>query len=317
MFKQTIQIIIGFIAFIVVFIITTYFSVYWFIKTDKRIVIPDISGKDIIYVLELLSDNHLNTKVEGTEYHSTIPKNHVIYQDPKPGTEVKIGRDVSIVLSKGSKWFSLTDMRGLSIEKAQIVLDKNRLCRGVITEIYHTNFNNEMIVNHYPEAGSHVTHNTCINLLVSRGNRNEIYQMPEFTGIALEETLMILSQINVQPLSVKYSSDDQWPENRILKQKPKFGYAITKDEAVYLTVNRKTQKHYVNGKSGVTMYVYTVPIGFLQKHVLIRLNIFGVTIHAFDDFIKPSKKIYVVIPNECEASVFVYQDDELVESKMY
>jgi hypothetical protein len=141
--------------------------------------------------------------------------------------------------------------------------------------------------------------------------------MPDFTGISLEETLMTLSQIDIQPLSVKYSSDDQWPENRILKQKPGFGYAITKDEAVYLTVNRKEQHHFSNGKSGVTLYLYTVPIGFLQKHVLIRLNIFGVTIHAYDDFIKPSKKIYVIIPNECDASVFVYQDDELVDSKIF
>jgi len=316
MLKQSIQIVTGLIAFLVVFIVTTYFSVYVFVKTEKTIIIPDLSGKDIIYVLELLSDNQLNTKVEGTEYHSTIPKNHVIYQEPKPGTEVKTGRDVSIILSKGSKWLTLPDLRGMSTEKAQVILDKNRLCRGVITKIYHANFNNEVIVSHYPEAGSNVTRNTCINMLVSRGNRSKHYQMPDFTGISLEETLMVLSQINIHPLSVDYISNDQWPENRILKQKPEFGYAITKDEAVYLTVNRKPQQT-SQRKGGVSLYVYTVPNGFLQKYVLIRLNIFGVTIHAFDDFLKPAQKVYLIIPNDCDASVFVYQDDELVDSKIY
>jgi len=314
--KQTIQITIGLITFIVIFILTTYFSVYLFVKTEKKIIIPDLSGKDIIYVLELLSENNLNTRVEGTEYHSTIQKNHVIYQYPKPGTEVKNGRDVSIILSKGSKWLVLSDLRGMSTEKAQIVLDKNRLCRGVITKIYHSNFDNDVIISHYPEFGENVTRNTCINFLVSRGNRIKTYQMPDFTGISLEETLTLLSQINVQTLSVEYKSDDQWPENRILMQKPAFGYVITKDEAVYLTVNRKTQK-ISQQKSGVSLYEYTAPNGFLQKYVLVRLNIFGVTIHVHDDFLRPSQKVNIIIPNGCDASVFVYLNDELVDSKFY
>jgi serine/threonine-protein kinase len=316
MLKQSIQITIGLITFIVVFIFTTYFSVYVFVKNEKKIIIPDVSGKDIIYVLELLSENQLNTKVEGTEYHLSIPKNHVIYQYPKPGTEVKNGRDVSIVLSKGSKWLLLPEISGMSIEKAKILLDKNRLCLGVITKVYHSSFDNDIIVSHYPEAGSKVTRNTCINMLVSRGNQNKKYQMPDFTGISLEETLTVLSKINIEPLSVQYKSNDQWPENRILKQKPVYGYAITKDEPIYLTVNRKKQiKSHIN--SGVSLFVYTVPNGFLQKYILVRLNIFGVTIHVCDDFLRPAHKVYIVIPNGCDASVFVYQDEELVYSKLY
>ena len=316
MLKQFIQITIGLLTFIIVFVSTTYFSVYLFVKTEKKIIVPDVSGKDIIYVLELMSENKLNTKVEGTEYHSTIPKNHVIYQYPKPGTEVKVGRYITIVLSKGSKWLDLPDLSGMNIDKAQIELDKLRLCSGVITKIYHANSLNDIIVSHYPEAGTYVTRHTCINLLVSRGNRSKNYLMPDFTGISLEETLMGLSLINVQPLSIKYTTDDQWPENRILDQKPGAGYALTKDDAVYLTVNRKSQK-ISQRKGGVSLYVYTVPIGFLQKYVLIRLNIFGVTIHVYDDFLRPSQKVYAIIPNDCEASVFVYQDDELVDSKIY
>ncbi|ETR74392.1 MAG: PASTA domain-containing protein [Candidatus Magnetoglobus multicellularis str. Araruama] len=316
MFRQSIQIIIGLIVFVIIFILTTYFSVYIFVKTEKYVIIPDVTGKDIIYVLELLSDNRLNTKVDGTEYHSTIPKNHVIYQDPKPGSEVKEGRDVSIVLSKGSKWLRLPDIRGMPIEKAQIVLDQHRLCRGEITRIYHPQFVSGMIIYQFPEPGSYITNIACIDILVSRGHRSTLYQMPDFIGVSIEEALMMLSTINIQPFSIKYASDNQWPENRIIEQKPAFGYAITKEEPVYLTVNRKNLK-IGDSKGGISLYVYSVPNGFLQKHVLIRLNIFGVTIHVHDDFIRPAKKIYVLIPNDCDASVFVYQDETLVDSKIF
>ncbi|KPA19239.1 PASTA domain-containing protein [Candidatus Magnetomorum sp. HK-1] len=316
MLNKFIQIIIILTAFIVVFISTTYLSVYFFVKSEKSVIIPDVSGKDIIYVLELLSDNGLNTKVEGTEYHSSIPKNHVIYQDPKPGNEVKVGRDVSIILSKGSKWLKLPDIRGLSVEKAQVMLDSHHLCRGEITRIFHPYFDSDMIIDQYPAPGKSITHNACINFLVSRGNRHRLYQMPDFTGVSLENVLMVLNKIDIKPVSIKYANDFQWPENRVIDQKPEFGCAITKDEPVFLTVNRRANSDDTL-QGGVSLYIYTVPNGFLKKHILIRLNIFGVTIHVYDDFTRPSENIYVIIPNDCDASVFVYQDEELVDSKLY
>ncbi|MBF0450255.1 MAG: PASTA domain-containing protein [Candidatus Magnetomorum sp.] len=316
MLKQFIQITIFLIIFIAVFITTTYLAVYFFVKNEESVVIPDIYGKDIIYVLELLSDNALNTKVEGTEYHSTIPKNHVIYQDPKPGSEVKVGRDVKIILSKGSKWLTLPDIRGVSIEKAYVLLDANRLCSGEVTQIFHPYFESGMIIAQYPEPGTYIAHNACINFLVSRGNRFPLYQMPDFTGVSFENALISLNKIDIKPVSIKYASDTQWPENRIIEQNPLFGASIAKDEPILLTVNRRVQ-NYESLKGGVSLFIYTVPNGFLRKQILVRLNIFGVTIHVYDNFFYPSEQIFVIIPNDCDASVFVYQDDELVESQIY
>jgi len=316
MLNKSIQIIIVIIIFIVCFISTTYLSVYFFVKSEKSVIIPDVSGKDIIYVLELLSDNGLNIKVKGTEYHASIPKNHVIYQEPKPGNEVKLSRDISIILSKGSKWLTFPDVTGISLEKAQVLLDSHHLCRGEITKVFNHHLESGMIIAQYPTPDKLITHSTCINFLVSRGNRLQLYQMPDFQGISLENALMVLNTIGVKPVSLKYSSDNQWPENRIIDQKPEFGCAITKDEPILLTVNRRTNSNRIL-KGGVSLFTYTVPNGFLKKRILIRLNIFGVTIHVYDDFAEPSENIFVIIPNDCDSSVFVYKDDELVDSKLY
>jgi len=316
MLKQSFQILTGILVFIIIFIPTTYFAVYFFVKSEKSVIIPDVSGKEIIYVLELLSDIGLNIKVEGKDYHSSIPKNYVIYQDPRPGTEVKAGRDVSIILSKGSKWFKLPDIRGMRMEKAQVILDKHFLCSGEISQIYHPYYESGMIVSHFPEPGNSVTHNSCIHMLVSRGNIKQKFQMPDFTGVNLEHALMILNQIEIAPVSIEYATDNQWPENRIIDQNPPYGYLLTKEEPVHLTVNRQNQDDLFQ-KGGVSFYTYNVPNGFLQKHVLIRLNVFGVTIHVHDDFVRPAKAINLIIPNDCDASIYVYLDEELVDSKIY
>jgi len=68
-------------AFFVISGISTYYTVSYFIKNEKTIVVPDLIGEDIIYVLELLTNLGLNAKVKGSEYSPDFAKNNIIYQD--------------------------------------------------------------------------------------------------------------------------------------------------------------------------------------------------------------------------------------------
>jgi len=316
MVKQSFHIFIVFILFIVVFITTTYFSVYFFVKNETDVVVPDVHGEDIVYALEIISDNALNIRVEKIEYHDTIPKNHVIYQNPKPGIEVKPGRDITVILSKGSKLEKVPDVRGERVEKANIILDSHRLCRGKITQTFHPFFENGMIIAQNPEPGSNIAHGACINLLISNGSRNLLYKMPDYFGESFENTIIALSKIDNKPVSIKYVSDAMYHENQVIDQKPEYGFAFTKDDPVNFTVNRGF-KTVESIKEGMSLYTYTLPHGYLKRHILVRLNIFSITIHVYDDFYKPSDKLFVFVPNNCDASVFVYKDDELVDSQMF
>ena len=91
-----------FFSFVIVVGISAYLALTFIIKSEDTVVVPDLVGKNVVYVLEFLTDLGLNTKVKGSEYSADVPQNHVIIQDPEPGAEIKRGRDVKIILSKGS-----------------------------------------------------------------------------------------------------------------------------------------------------------------------------------------------------------------------
>ena len=97
-------------AFFLAVGIGAYLTITLIIKSEDTVVIPEITGKELVYALEILSDLELNTKVKGSEYSADIPKNHIVFQEPEPGTEIKKGRDVRIIISKGARTIPMPNL---------------------------------------------------------------------------------------------------------------------------------------------------------------------------------------------------------------
>jgi len=81
-----------FFLFVLIVGASAYLTLALIIKSEDTVVVPDLSGKNVVYVLKLLTDLGLNTKVKGSEYSADIPENNVIFQEPEPGAEIKKGR---------------------------------------------------------------------------------------------------------------------------------------------------------------------------------------------------------------------------------
>ena len=107
--------------------ISAYLSLTFVIKSEDKVVVPELGGKDLVYSLEILTDLGLNIKVKGSEYSSTVPKNHIIFQDPEPGATIKKDRDVRIVISKGTKTVVMPKLNTLSLQQAKIIIEENDL----------------------------------------------------------------------------------------------------------------------------------------------------------------------------------------------
>ena len=61
-------------AFIVIAGVSAYFTLSLVIKSEDTVIVPNFVGKDVVYVLEYLTELGLNTKVKGSHYSSEFPK---------------------------------------------------------------------------------------------------------------------------------------------------------------------------------------------------------------------------------------------------
>jgi serine/threonine-protein kinase len=308
------------LAFILAAGVSAYLTLTLIIKSEDTVIVPDLIGKDVVYALEFLTDLELNTKVKGSEFSDNFPKNHVTFQDPVAGTEIKKDRDVRIIISKGPKQVSMPNLVSLSVQQAGLILEENSVCKGKLSQTYNDNMEKDRIIAQAPSPGSMITRGTCVNLLISLGDRPKAYKMPDLNGVVLDEAMLSLEKANLMIGEIKSSLNKNKPRNIILNQEPLSGYRVIAGSTVHLVINKKSLKkgqaaQYAQ-KSG-SLFRYRIQNGFLRRRIRVKLNSAGMTNDLFDDFVKPGSEIWLLIPTDKDATVFLYEDDKLVKTETY
>lgn len=307
---------IGFtaLAFIVIAGISTYTTLTLLIKQENTVIVPDLVGKDVVEVLFVLTDLGLNTKLGGAEYSANMPANHVVFQEPRPGDEIKKDRDVRIILSKGPKNIQVPNLKGVSISQARILLEEDGLCLGAQSTIYSDKVRKDDIVAHSPAGGRTLSRGSCVDILVSSGARPAAYKMPDLNGRPLEETMLLFESIDLKLGTVRPVSYKSRPWNSIVEQEPLPGHRVMEGFRVDLAVNRsegETDRDAVNGLAGVHLFRYRAADGFLNRRIRVRLNGFGGSIELYDDFLKPGDEIWYVVPDNPGTTLLLYEDGAL------
>jgi serine/threonine-protein kinase len=308
------------LAFIVVAGISAYLTLTFLIKSEDTVIVPDFIGKDVVYVLEYLTGLGLNTKVKGSEYSPNVPKNHVIFQQPEPGAEIKKGRDVRIIISKGAKTILMPNLTGLSFLQARIIFEENDLCQGEQSRTFNRNIENDRIISQSPLPGATVQRGDCVNLLVSSGQRPMAYKMPELAGLSIEDAVLLIEKFDLPLGEIKSVFYENKSRNTVVSQEPLAGYRVDAGNRVNLVINRKPPKkdqEYLPGEQGRNLFTYRLNNGFLRRHIRIELKSNGFSSDLFDEFIKPGQEIWLLIPTNNEATVLVYEDDKLIQTHVY
>jgi len=320
MLARIIKISVFLAAFVFVAGISTYFTLSLIIKSEDTVVVPDFIGKDVIVVLEQLTELELNTKVKGSEYSISVPKNHVIFQEPNAGTEIKKGRDIKIVISRGPQTIVMPNLSGLSLQRARLTLEELDLCRGVLSYAFDIAVESDAVIAQSPPSGTTVNRGFCIDLLVSQGARPKSYKMPDLIGLQLNDALLAIdkSRLTHGEIKVRYRQDS--PKSSIVEQFPSPGSRIVEGQSVNLVVNRR--KPIASSGSQVTspskgFFRYRIDKGFLKRHIQVQLKKDGFSQVLFDNFVRPNQEIWLIIPTDEEATLLVYEDDQLILTEVY
>jgi len=306
-----------FLIFILVVVVSAYLTLTLIIKSEDTVVVPDLVGKEVVYVLELLTDLRLNTKVKGSEYSKEFSKNHIIFQEPEPGAEIKKGRDIKIILSKGARSILMPNLKGLSLQQARIILEENSLCQEKISITYSDNIKKDEIIAQVPSTGSMINRGGCANLLVSLGIRPPAYKMPNLKGHYLESAIPLIESSNLALGEIKSSFFKGKPINVIIDQEPLSGHRVIEGSIVSFVINRKPGEkdqglfHEING---FDLFRYRLISGFLKRRIRVSLNSYGVSDDLFNGLMKPGEEIWLFIPKNTDATLFLYEDGELAET---
>jgi serine/threonine-protein kinase len=308
------------LAFILVAGISAYLTLALIIKSEDTVIVPSLEGKDVVYALELLTELELNTKVKGSEYTADIPKNYVVFQEPQPGAEIKKGRDVKIILSKGPKTVSMPNLFDLSVQQANIILEEYGICQGELSRTYNKKVEKDHIIAQVPSQGTMISRGGCVDLLISMGVQSKAFKMPDLIGLTLEDALQSIEKVKLVIGEIKSSHHKNKPRNIIVKQGPMSGHRVIAASPVSLLINRESKKERPDrpyGQYAASLFSYRLDNGFLKRHIRVSLNSAGFTNDLFDDYVKAGEEIWLLIPRDSEATLFLYENDKLIKTQTY
>jgi serine/threonine-protein kinase len=152
------------------------------------------------------------------------------------------------------------------------------------------------------------------------GPRPEEYKMPDLSGLSLDEAFLVIEESNLEVGTIRSRVDRRKPRDKIILQEPPAGYRILEKSPVQLVVNRpsgKTARDRMHMPIFGSLLQYQIKNGFLKKRVKVELVNPKGSSDIYDDYVNPGEQLWVLIPRDQDAMVFIFEDDELAMSQIY
>jgi beta-lactam-binding protein with PASTA domain len=220
--------------------IVSAFAVVALLLRQEEVRVPDLVGQDIVNVIETVMQQGLLLKVDRQEPHPTLPKNVVVSQSPAPGSSIKKGRPVHVVVSLGPSDTQALKLVGENFRKADIMIRQAGYSPGMVAKVYSDLVERDIVIAQAPAAGSPLEKGGAISMLISAGKKAPRYVMPNLMGIKAEEALRIIGRVGLQyRVFTRPSGQDATGTDRIIvKQTPSAGFPVAADATVDIIVNR-------------------------------------------------------------------------------
>lgn len=178
----------------------------------KEVMTPDVRGKRADSAVKMLRDLDFDVQIDST-YEPAFRPLSVLKQVPDTGSLVKKGRTIFITINMLTPpRIPMPNIKDLSYRSAEMILRNNKLVVGDTTyradiatgAILEANFEGKPI-----SAGALVTQGSKIDLVIGNGLGNTEWDVPNVTGMTVDEAMITLTQFNLQPLLMPASQLEQ------------------------------------------------------------------------------------------------------------
>ncbi len=203
---------------------------------------PDFTGASLAEAQRRAALMGLGVKIEDHVYSEKYPADHIISQIPAPGTRVKAGQDVHVLVSLGRPHITVPDLIGSSVRAAEITAMQRGLALGDVAKIHWTGAAADQVVSQEPPPATTDVRSPAVNLLVSAGDATPAFVCPSFIGMNIAEARRIaasagfkvgtVTPINIAPgnsAGLPATGGKSLPSGTILIQRPPAGSKIAPD----------------------------------------------------------------------------------------
>ena len=230
------NVLIVLLLFIIVFL-TVGLLVFWLMRRGQpEVAVPKVTEKDLVEGLLILQKKSLRAVID-PRYFSDREKNTIVEQDPRPGSIVREGKDVKIIVSKGPIISIVEDYTGKTTTFVQNRLQEIFSFQGKTIRIGNiTSVASDeppgTIVGQFPPPNTPITNVDTIDLVVSKGSEIQAFYLENYTDADISDVMQMLALRGVLVHVVPEEVIDPSQNGLIIAQEPPEGTIVKRNETV-------------------------------------------------------------------------------------
>jgi len=188
--------------------------------------VPEIEGLTREVAIARLDNARFEYRIV-REYHQTIPEDRVISQNPQGATELEVGKQVRLTVSRGPEPVELPSLAGQTEAEAKASLKNlNLALGGVIREFSATVIAGEVIRTE-PPSGQTVDQESEVALVISKGPRT--FTLPNVEGLTADAAQARLESLG---LIVAIRQVPDTTGNTVVYTNPRAGETVQEGQSV-------------------------------------------------------------------------------------
>ena len=199
--------------------------------------VPDVEGlteDEAVSALEALGF------IVSTSYEASddVEEGVVISQSIVSGTELEEGSEITLTISSGADTVTIKDYSGLTQADAEAALTELGLAYTITLE-YSDDIGTGYVIETDPEAGSEVSVNSTVTIVVSRGAETKTTSVPQFVGSTEADAEEMAEEANLV-LVIEYTTNDAQVGN-VVYQSIAAGNSVEEGTTITIRVGKASE----------------------------------------------------------------------------
>ncbi len=196
--------------------------------------VPSVQGRTQAEAVSAVHEAALDAKVSQA-FSETVPAGTVVSADPGPGSAVRRGAAVALVVSKGPERYAVPPVVGMTLAEATARITSVNLKVGKVSKAYDEKVPEGQVVTAKPGPGASLKKSTAVALTVSRGRQP--INVPDLTGTNATRAARQLSELGLKVDATQQQNSDTVAKGAVISQSPRDGTAF-KGDTVTLVVSK-------------------------------------------------------------------------------
>ncbi len=234
---KTYKLLLYSLTFLIIFFFSSILS-YRTVLKGEMVTIPNLKGKTLEEAKTELTRKRLSIVQIGIQFDTRYERGRIIFHEPSEGSKIKINSVVKVILSAGREKVFVPVIKGKNFQNLGPILQEAGIVRGTISHVHSPKDAAGKILAQYPPAQEEVGRGSAVSLLISEGEWEERYLMPDLIGRKAEDVIPWLEELNFKVEDVRDTYYPGLSSGIIIKQHPNQGYMVQKNFPITLEVSK-------------------------------------------------------------------------------